>query len=129
MGATQAARYGWAVGNKSPGIETSSSNSSSITAMKIHALGPDSKHLPAVQKLWRAHSDTLGYLTDGAFSDYAHQKTILAAITPTGELAGYLLYRRSYDKAVIVHLCVDAAWRGQKLGRLLVDALVERTKN
>jgi len=97
--------------------------------MEIRTLGPDSKHLPAVQKLWRAHSATLGYLTEGAFADYAHQKTILAALTPEGELAGYLLYRRAYNKAVIVHLCINESWRGQKLGRLLVDALVKRTQN
>jgi predicted nucleic acid-binding protein/GNAT superfamily N-acetyltransferase len=131
---SEQSRYKWplmreAHDKQATGGGSSVSTKQSPPQIEVRSLGPGSKHLVAVQKLWRAHSDTLGYLTEGAFEDYAHQRTILAALTQEGELAGYILYRRAYEKAVIVHLCISEKWRGQKLGRLLVNELAARTQN
>lgn len=97
--------------------------------LKVDALPPNSPYVGAVRKLWRANSATLGFFPDGAFAEYAMKSGILCALTADGDLAGYLLFRVSRWTAVIVHLCVDQAYRGSGIAHTLVQALKERTKD
>ncbi len=84
--------------------------------------------LASVISLHAANSQTLGPLPKGAFEEYAQKRQILAAKNTSGDLLGYLLYRVSHHRAAIVHLCIDPAYRGRHLGRLLVNELKQITK-
>ena len=93
----------------------------------IVAIDDRSPHLEKVKKLWRGNSDTLGYLPEGAFDEYARGRHILVTLDPAGELAGYLLYRTVRDKATVVHLCVSEAARGKSYADALVRHLISIT--
>lgn len=45
----------------------------------VQSIDERSPHLEAVKQLWRAHSDTLGFMPSGAFTDYARERHILVA--------------------------------------------------
>ncbi len=57
------------------------------------------------------------------------RKQILVALDSERNCTGYLLYRVSYMKATIVHLCVDSTSRGHGTARTLVDHLKRVTKD
>lgn len=88
----------------------------------------DNSHIDKVKSLWRENSQTLGFFPDGAFEDHAAKRTILLAIDEKNNCIGYLLYRISKDKTSITHLCIDAACRGKGIAKLLVNKLVDITK-
>ena len=67
---------------------------------------------------------TIGFLTDAAFAQRAHQGTLLAALIGN-EVAGYLLYDLPRDEIRIVHLVVATAHQGHGLARGLVDRVAE----
>lgn len=98
------------------------------SAVTTRVLRPGAPHLESVRRLWREHSDTLGYFPSGAFSEAAFDNRIIGAVDRTDELVGYLLFRTPGDRAVIVHLCTSPASRGRGVGRQLLWALRERTK-
>ena len=96
--------------------------------IQVQVINQTSPYLGRVKELWRAHSTTLGFFPDGAFNDYAASKHVLVAIEPqTKQCVGYLLYRVSGHRAIIVHLCVDPAWRQHGVAHRLVDALANIT--
>ena len=80
-------------------------------------------YLPEIKKLWRKHSDNLGFFPKGAFEDYCNKKQILVAHSANNELQGYLLFRNSKSGTTIVHLCVSPAFRSKGTARLLVERL------
>ena len=81
-----------------------------------------------MKALWRANSRTLGFFPGGAFNDYAKQRNVLVAIDSKKKCIGYLLYRCSRGRVIIVHLCVDGAWRGKGLANKLIEHLKTSTK-
>lgn len=95
----------------------------------IQAVDHTSPHLAAVKKLWRANSDTLGFLPDGAFDERARAKQLLVALNDAGDCVGYLLWRRSKGKASIIHLCAANQTRRQGCASALVRRLIELTKH
>lgn len=96
----------------------------------IQVIDHTSPYLARVKELWRAHSGTLGFFPDGAFTDHAIRKRILVAIaSPSKHCIGYLLYRISGNRAIIVHLCVDPAWRRKGIAHKLVDHLSALTRD
>ena len=80
--------------------------------INIKTIGLDSKFLPLVKKLGDENNKTLGFFPSGAFDECAHSKRILVAVNENGELLGYLLFRTTKSRVVIVHLCVDEKYRG-----------------
>lgn len=90
----------------------------------IAAIDDRSPHLEEVKKLWRGNSETLGYLPEGAFDDYARQRHILVALDTAGKFAGYLLYRVVRAKAMIAHLCISERARGKGYADVLVRHLI-----
>ncbi len=96
--------------------------------MNVISIDSHSSYLTEVKRLWRANKSTLGFFPDAAFAEYAARKQILVALDPDRNCIGYLLYRVSYMKATIVHLCVTSAHRGQGVARLLIDYLKHATK-
>jgi len=96
-------------------------------ALAVVTVAPDSELLSSVQRMWREHSDTLGFFPAGAFAEHAYRGYIIAGVTASGELAGYLLYRIARGRAVVVHLCTDPSMRGQGIARRLLNELRSRT--
>ncbi|MFZ5633102.1 MAG: GNAT family N-acetyltransferase [Bacillota bacterium] len=96
--------------------------------MEIKPIDNNSPHLIAVKALWRSNSDTLGYFPDGAFNDHAKRRQIIIALDKQKNCIGYLLYRVSRGRIIIVHLCVEISWRNKGIAKALVDYLRQTTK-
>lgn len=96
-------------------------------AVSVLTIDDKSEHLETVKVLWRANSDTLGFLPDGAFTDYASQRRILVALDSAGACVGYLLYRIAKGRATVAHLCIAESARGQGHAAALVWNLVAIT--
>lgn len=95
--------------------------------VSVQAIDDQSPHLEAVKRLWRSHSDTLGYMPAGAFADYAHERHILVALNGA-DCVGYLLYRIVRDRVTIAHFCVAAEVRKQGVARAMLNHLIAATK-
>ena len=93
---------------------------------KVKSVDLDSKALSSIKSLAKKNSATLGFLPDGAFDAYAKRGWVLAA-TSDGEVVGYVIYRVSRMKAVLVHLCTDERYRGQGIAGQLFRSVVGRT--
>ena len=98
--------------------------------MEIRKIAYGNWELEQCIHLWRENSATLGFFPRGAFEEHARQGRILGALTSSGRVAGYLLYRVTQrgsilPRVIIVHLCVNSEFRGKGLARSLVDYLVE----
>ncbi|MFN6562516.1 MAG: GNAT family N-acetyltransferase [Nostoc sp. ChiSLP01] len=96
--------------------------------IKIEQIDDTSPYLSAVIELWRPNRATLGFLPKGAFVERAKNRQILVALDPQVGCIGYLLYRHSFDRITIVHLCVDGEHQNKKVARLLVNHLKQITK-
>lgn len=93
---------------------------------EIKVIDINSKSLPNIKTLAKKNSATLGFLPDGAFDAYAEQGWVLAA-TSNNEVVGYVVYRISRMRAVLVHLCTDERYRGQGIAGQLFRSVVDRT--
>ncbi len=101
--------------------------------MQIIEIDTTSQYLKNIKELWRANSKTLGFFPEGAFYEHASHKNIVAAISETGILEGYLLYRvvrrgKMWPGVTIVHLCIDETFRNQGVGKILIEYLCNKTK-
>lgn len=96
---------------------------------RIEEIDLESPHLEAVIKLHTVGKARLGLFPRGAFEEYARLRKIVGAITAENQLAGYVLYRIAKDRAAIVHLTTDSAFRKQGVASLLVDSLKGSTRN
>lgn len=95
----------------------------------VQAIDEQSQHLETVKQLWRLHSATLGFLPEGGFQDYARERHVVIALDGSGVCVGYLLYRIVREKATIAHFCVATEVRRQGYARLLLNWLIQETKN
>lgn len=88
-----------------------------------------SKEFKKVVELGDRNSKTLGFLPNVVFEKYAKQNQLIGAFEKaTNEFLGYLLYRVSYNRITIVHLCVNKAKRNNNTANKLVDYLKNNTK-
>jgi len=94
----------------------------------VKAINEESPFLSRVRTLWRANSDTLGFFPKGAFEDYARKKQILVAVSSGETFAGYLMFRCSRERIIIVHLCVAPAFRERDVAKKLVEHLKSTTR-
>ena len=101
------------------------------TQVTIEEIDETSPHLETVIALGDANKKTLGFFTEGAFRESARAGVILIALNPQKNCIGYLLYRpvRRSNIIVIVHLCVDPAYRGRGVTKQLVNSLSQKTQN
>ena len=79
-----------------------------------------------IKALAKRNSATLGFLPEGAFDAYAQRGWVLVAIFK-GDVVGYVVYRVSRMRAVLVHLCTDEGHRGRGIARQLFRSVVSRT--
>jgi GNAT superfamily N-acetyltransferase len=96
---------------------------------RVERITADSSLLEDVISLHRANAKNLGMFPKGAFREHADSKLILVAICPERGCLGYLLYREARERATIVHLCVQPAYRGKGVARALVDRLKNDTRH
>ncbi len=98
--------------------------------MNIKAINEtSSKEFKKAVELGDKNSKTLGFLPFVAFEKYAKQNQLIGAFdNNTDELLGYLLYRVSYNKVTIVHLCIDEIRRNNNTAKGLVNYLKKNTK-
>ncbi|XGV94916.1 MAG: GNAT family N-acetyltransferase [Leptolyngbya sp. BL-A-14] len=87
-----------------------------------------SPYLEDVIALGRANAKSLGQMPRGGFIDHAAKGHIIVALSPQNECIGYLMYRVAYQRASIVHLCIDQAWRGNHIARSLITKLIHTTR-
>jgi predicted nucleic acid-binding protein len=99
------------------------------TEIRIEAIDHNSIHLQKVIKLGRKNSNKLGHMPEGGFIEHATKKHILVALSPENECIGYLMYRVAYQRAVIVHLCVDRSYRDKHIAKKLINQLIHITQN
>lgn len=86
------------------------------------------QELADVQRLYRAHSATLGFFPQGAMAGLAADGTLLVAVEGV-EVLGYLAYRVTGTSAKVIHLCVGAAHRGRGVARVLAEELFRITSH
>ena len=86
---------------------------------------PDSSELNQVIELGRANSATLGFFPEGAFAEHARAGQVIACVDAKGTVEGYLLFRVTANRAVLVHLCVSKFARGKGIARKLFQQLIE----
>lgn len=75
------------------------------------------------------NSKTLGFLPESAFAKYAKEGKLIAVYDKnTNELNGYLLFRVSYNRVTIVHLCIAENFRNSNVALHLINYLKANTK-
>ena len=94
--------------------------------ISIKEVATSSPILSSIKSLARDNSATLGFLPEGAFDAYAQRGWVLAATTHD-DVVGYVVYRVSHMRAVLVHLCTSEGHRGQGIARRLFRTVVGRT--
>jgi len=97
--------------------------------LSIELINEKSPYLRDVIALGDANTATLGFFPEKAFYKSAANSEIICAFNSRKEFAGYLLYRTSYDRVTIVHLCINPADRRKKVTRKLVDYLKQITQS
>ncbi len=98
--------------------------------MKIERIkNINSKEFKEAVELGDQNSKTLGFLPKSAFEKYAQQDQLIGAIDKdTNKVLGYLLYRISYNRVTIVHLCIDNNIRKKGIASKLIKELKLTTK-
>lgn len=97
--------------------------------MKIQSIDNKSPYLQDVIQLWGQYRKTLGLFPKDAFKERASKGEILIAIDSEAEFAGYLLFRTSYNRITIVHLCIAPSHRGKGITKKLITKLKKITKD
>ena len=97
--------------------------------MKIQSIDNKSRYLQDVIQLWGQNRTTLGLFPKDAFKERATKQEILIAIDSEAEFAGYLLFRTSYNRVTIVHLCIAPSHRGKGITKKLINKLKKITKD
>lgn len=96
---------------------------------KVIVIDHKSPYLDQVKKLGDENNATLGFFPNGAFDDFAKRKQIIVALDSQNKCVGYLLYRLSYRKVIIIHLCISINSRKKGIAQALVNFLKNNTKN
>lgn len=107
-------------------IATETSDEDRLVRVRVEDVASEPGRLADVLRLYREHSQTLGFMPQGAFEQRADKGTLLVAITANGSTAGYVLYDLPRSHITIRHLCVDPSHRGRGVARAMVDELKRR---
>lgn len=75
-----------------------------------------------VDELWKRNSRWLGFMPTQGFRERAQRETLFAALVG-GQVAGYVLFDLPRDVVKIIHLCIDASYRGLGIARSLINAV------
>ena len=114
-------------GTEAPSLQ-SIGDTHGARAIEIKEVNLDSQVLSQIKALAKRNSATLGFLPEGAFDAYAQRGWVLVAIAE-GDVVGYVIYRISRMRAVLVHLCTDQKHRGRGIAKQLFRTVADRTKD
>lgn len=95
--------------------------------MELQLINHKSKWLKSVQLLGDSYSNTVGFLAQEAYADYARKGRILVAIHDN-QLLAYTMFRFKKNSIVIVHLCVAPKYKGQHIPSRMINWLLEENK-
>ncbi len=95
--------------------------------MNITKITPDSPFLEDVLLLHNKSKRYLGFLSKGAFVEYAYKNTLDGVINEDNQCVGYLLFRVTRNRISITHLCIAKDWRGNGLAKHLFSNLINKT--
>lgn len=87
-----------------------------------------SKWMGDVLKLGDASKNTVGFMPEQGFYDYA-RKGHIAGLIVEDELVAYVMFRFKKEAIIIVQLCVADQYRGQGFAKQLIDMLMAREKD
>ena len=90
-------------GTHTPTLQSTEDNPRA-TGVEIREVSLTSQVLSRIKAMAKKNRATLGFLPEGAFDAYAQRGWVLAAIAD-GDVVGYVIYRISRMRAVLVHLC------------------------
>lgn len=80
-----------------------------------------------IKRIADANKDTLGFVTKPALQFGIEKGWLLVA--EENNIAGFVHYRhRRNQQTTIYEICVDRSYRGQGIGRLLIDTLVTEAR-
>jgi len=97
---------------------------SSTVRLALAAVGDETGIMAAVELGNRARA-TLGHMPYAGYRDAAASHTLLLAYA-SERVVGYALYGLTRRRVRLTHLCVDPAWQGRGVARLLVSWISER---
>ena len=97
--------------------------------MKIQSIDNKSPLLQEVIQLWGKNRKSLGFFPKDAFIERASKGEILVAIDSEAEFAGYLLFRTSFNRINLDHLCIVPSHRGKGITKKLINKLKQITKD
>jgi len=84
--------------------------------------------LDAVKALADANKSALGFVLRPALAAGIQRGWLLVA-EQAGQVIGFIHYRHRQDSRTTLHeICVDETWRGNGVGRLLVQALAAESE-
>ena len=89
----------------------------------------DAGDVDAVDRLRKANSATLGFLSRETLLDYLEKGRALGAKCGDGSLAAYMLFANRRTDLRVTHLCVDQEIRGKGLARKLMERLATESRN
>jgi ribosomal protein S18 acetylase RimI-like enzyme len=104
-----------------PGVPPATGSLAGVTKRLTRPAEGDTTYR-GILLLAKQAKQTVGFLTDSAFAQRAHQGTLVAALRE-GEVAGYILYDLPRDEIRIVHLVVSPEHQRQGVARELVDTV------
>lgn len=81
---------------------------------------------PSIKKIADANKGALGFIPQAKVNDAIKQQRVLVLCTDQ-ELTGFVIYRhrKTDSQTTLSDICVVEAWRGQKGGHQLMQALVQ----
>jgi len=84
--------------------------------------------LDAIKVLTDANKSSLGFVLRPALAD-GIQRGWLLVVEQAGQVIGFVHYRHRRDsRTTLYEICVDEAWRGNGVGRSLVQALAAESE-
>ena len=89
----------------------------------------DTSEVDAVDRLMKANSATLGFLSREALRDYLRKRRALGAKCENGSLAAYILFANRARDVRVAHLCVGREFRGKGLASRLIERLATESRN
>jgi len=94
--------------------------------MLLRTLDVGEALLTDVCRLGRSQSKTLGFLPTGAYRAYAAQDQVVVALDGE-QLAGYVIWRATRLRSMLVHVAVDPAFRRRGVAKAMVGEVMNRS--
>ncbi|MGD1931482.1 MAG: GNAT family N-acetyltransferase [Leptolyngbyaceae cyanobacterium] len=90
------------------------------------ASGKYDNYVASIITLWRSHSSKLGELpSEEKILEYISKHKLIGVISASDQCVAYGMYREINQVAQIKHICVHRDWRRQRLGKQIVEKIID----